>query len=737
MSQTGRLASLVLCVGVVVGPTWADQQRLDKSVEQIAAAAQKSVVVIRFLGRDGKPRGLGTGFVVAADGLIATNLHVLDEARPIQVELADGKRYDVTAVHASDRALDLAIIRIPAKGLTPLPLGDSARLRDGQAVVAIGNPEGLAHSVVSGVVSGQRAIDGRRMIQLAIPVEPGNSGGPLLDRQGRVQGILTAKSAVTANLGFAMPINALKTLLQKPNPIPMSRWLTIGVVDAHDWKPLFGAHWRQRAGHILVEGVGSGFGGRALCLWQHPTPAELYEVAVSVKLDDEAGAAGLVFHADGSSRHYGFYPTGGRLRLTRFEGPDVFTWTILEQKASPYYHPGEWNALKVHVGKGEALCYVNDHLVFTTKDNVLTGGAVGLAKFRDTKAEFKRFQVGTHLPPAAVPAATAQRILKAVEGLSGQGTPKPELVQSLSRDELASVEVLRQHARDLEQQARQLKKLATEVHARHVTAQLAQLFKQKDEQVDLLQAALLVARLDNEDLDIDAYRKEVERLAREVRAGLAPLADDKAKLAALNRYLFEEHGFHGSRSDYYSRSNSYLNEVIDDREGIPITLSVLYIELARRLGLRVVGVGLPGHFVVRFMPAKGEAELIDVFEGGKTLSRAALENRVLAYTGEAVKKEQLAAASTRSIIVRMLHNLLSIARNERDTAGMLRYVDAVLAVDPEAAPEHWLRAMLLYQAGRRADALADVDWVLSHRPAGLNLGRVRELRRLLTEEGQN
>src|SRR5439155_20180561 len=117
--------------------------------------------------------------------------------------------------------------------------------------------------------------------------------------------------------------------------------------------------------------------------------------------------------------------------------------------------------------------------------------------------------------------------------------------------------------------------------------------------------------------DVEAYRREVDRMARKLTAALPAKADDKAKLAVLNKFLFEERGYHGSRSDYYHRSNSYLNEVIDDREGLPITLSVLYIELARRVGLKVEGVGLPGHFVVRVLPSKGEPQFIDVFEGGK------------------------------------------------------------------------------------------------------------------------
>src|SRR5262249_53533875 len=143
-----------------------------------------------------------------------------------------------------------------------------------------------------------------------------------------------------------------------------------------------------------------------------------------------------------------------------------------------------------------------------------------------------------------------------------------------------------------------------------------------DKEIDLLHAALLIARLDNEELDLEAYRKEVDRLTRTVANQLPKNADEPARLKALNQFLFQERGFHGSRVDYYTRANSYLNEVIDDREGLPITLSVLYIEMARRLKVNVVGVALPGHFVVRHEPAKGVTQIIDVYDGGTFLTEA-------------------------------------------------------------------------------------------------------------------
>lgn len=263
-----------------------------------------SIAVVTFTGRDGQQQGLGTGFVVDAAGLVATNLHVVGEGRPLSVQLADGIRHDVTEITAFDRASDLAVLRIaqPEKPLVPLPLGDSADPPDGLPVVTVGNPHGLTFSVVGGVVSGVREVEGRPMIQLAMPIEPGNSGGPVVDPEGRVIGVVTIKSLVTKNLGFAVRVAALKPLLEKPNPVPMLRWLTIGRLDPARWSALFGARWQQRGGLIAVSGSGAGFGGRSLCLAERQPPALPFDLAVSVTLDDEAGAAGLAFHADGGDR---------------------------------------------------------------------------------------------------------------------------------------------------------------------------------------------------------------------------------------------------------------------------------------------------------------------------------------------------------------------------------------------------------------------------------------------------
>jgi serine protease Do len=320
--------------------------------------------------------------------------------------------------------------------------------------------------------------------------------------------MLTMKSLVTPNLGFALTVNMLKPLLAKPNPIPMTRWLTIGALDPREWIPLFGARWRQRAGRITVDGLGQGFGGRSLCLSQLPVPERPYEVAVTVQLSDEAGAAGLAFCADGENRHYGFYPTNGRLRLTRFDGPDVLSWTILHDQPHPHYVAGEWNTLCVRLEEGKIRCFVNDRPAVEISDSGLMSGKVGLVKFRDTKAQFKGFHLGQELPQVTVAPEEIERIAKLVENLPPKGPLDPKLVETLAADATHAAGILRDRATRLEGQAAQLKQLAAAAQERRVIDELSQALSREEDKIDLFRAGLLLAKLDNEEVDVDAYCEE-------------------------------------------------------------------------------------------------------------------------------------------------------------------------------------------------------------------------------------
>src|SRR5690606_26586669 len=115
-------------------------------------------------------------------------------------------------------------------------------------------------------------------------------------------------------------------------------------------------------------------------------------------MKEEDGAAGLVFHSDGGDRHYGFYPSSGQLRLSRFDGATVYEWHVLREARSESYRPGEWNRIKVRIDDGRFQCFCNDEPVFEIEDSRYTTGKVGLAKFRHTTAEFKAFALGSELP---------------------------------------------------------------------------------------------------------------------------------------------------------------------------------------------------------------------------------------------------------------------------------------------------------------------------------------------------
>jgi regulator of sirC expression with transglutaminase-like and TPR domain len=707
------------------------QQAETNLVENLTATALESVVIITQFGRNSREE-VGAGFIISEDGLVATALHVIGEGRPVAVELPGGRRCEVTEVYASDRNFDLAILRVDATKLRPLKLGDPGTLKQGATVIALGNPVGLHRSMVQGVVSAKRDLDGIEMIQLAIPIEPGNSGGPLLDMKGRVQGVVTLKSALTPNLGFAVPASLVQLLLDRPNPVPMTRWLHLRGVNPKEWTPRLGAHWRQRAGRIEVEDTGTGFGGRSLLLSQQLVPDRPYEIAVEVRLSDEGGAAGLIFEADGGDKHYGFYPSAGQLRLTRFDGPSVYSWTILKQVPFSHYKPGDWNHLRVRTEPKKLLCYVNGHLAIESQDDGLIGGQVGLAKFRDTKAQFKNFQVGTNLAATSRPDSLPSELAKQVRELDD--LPGQELLDAFMLHATPVQQGLNQRARELETQAGQLRKTALAIHRKGVQAELEKALQGPEERIDLFYAALLIAKFDNPDLDPVPYHHQLEEMARELSARLPHDADAEARLGALTAYLFTENGFHGSRSDYHNRANSYINDVLDDREGLPITLSVLFIELAQRIGLKgVSGLPLPGHFMVGFQSGQAQEtpQIIDVFNGGKRLSRSQAQERVIDATGEGFRDEALRPASKRDIIVRMLRNLIGISDRSNQALDTARYLDLVVALLPDSAPDRLVRARARLQTGNVSGAKADLKWLLDQRPAGADLDGIAELYRSL------
>ena len=478
-------------------------------------------------------------------------------------------------MHASDRKLDLAIVKIDAKEkLKPLPLGDSSKLKQGQAIVALGHPRGPEVQRRRRRLSGKREIDGVSMLQLAIPIEQGNSGGPVLDMQGRVVGIVTMKSLVTDNLGFAVPVNALKQI-HRPSPIP----ITDGALAHHRRtrqdrmedavrRPLAATrrpHHRRRRRH--------GFGGRTLCLSQRKPPEFPYEVTVTVKLDDEAGAAGLIFGGDGGDKHYGFYPTGGKLRLTRFDGPDVFSWKILHDQtiarlSRPATGTPSRSASRRTGSSATSTTKRSPNSTIPTITARRSAWPSSARRSRSSRSSRSATEGRDAMPiEARRIARRSRRSLADDSARQGSDAEGPRAAAEVARRAVNAL--ARQGARSSKAGRAVAQARGQTVHHERTLAELAELFKAPRRKVDLALAALLVAKLDNEELDIDVYRQEIDRLARARRRTFAK--DAEAAGDARRRSTSSSSrsaAFTAAMPIITRRPNSYLNEVIDDREGL-------------------------------------------------------------------------------------------------------------------------------------------------------------------------
>ncbi len=236
-----------------------------------------------------------------------------------------------------------------------------------------------------------------------------------------------------------------------------------------------------------------------------------------------------------------------------------------------------------------------------------------------------------------------------------------------------------------------------------------------DQLMRLDRAALLIAAEDEAHarVEVEKYLRRLDELAAEARVAL----DDATGLSqteAFNQFLFEEKGFAGNQLDYYDPRNSFLNHVLDRRVGIPITLSVVYMEVGRRAGLDVEGVGLPGHFLVRVHEWNDAGDrIVDPFHGA-VLSREDCQDRLdTVYNGlVALSDEHLTAATTREILVRMLRNLKAIYARSNLHRQALSVVDRILLLAPEDAAEHRDRGALLAQLERFSEAIEATEFYL-------------------------
>jgi regulator of sirC expression with transglutaminase-like and TPR domain len=238
----------------------------------------------------------------------------------------------------------------------------------------------------------------------------------------------------------------------------------------------------------------------------------------------------------------------------------------------------------------------------------------------------------------------------------------------------------------------------------------------EDEWINLAEAALLIAAEEYPRLDVDLYVDKLDSfgdIARERAAGGSSALD---MIAALNATLFEELGFRGNRSSYYDPRNSFLNEVIDRRTGIPITLTIVYIEVAKRIGFAIKGVGLPGHFIAKHEAESGDI-FIDPFSDGRSLGTLACSELVRETTGGAVElqPEHLLAVTNKQILTRMLSNVLGIY-GVTDRRRAVAAVERILLINPDSLKHVRDRGLLLAGLGETINAIKALERYLELAP---------------------
>jgi len=235
-------------------------------------------------------------------------------------------------------------------------------------------------------------------------------------------------------------------------------------------------------------------------------------------------------------------------------------------------------------------------------------------------------------------------------------------------------------------------------------------------------------------LDVDRYLGEIERMAIRLRTRMPQSNAAEEKVVALNQFLFDDLGYWGNTDDYYDPRNSYLNEVIDRKTGTPISLSILYMELGRRIGLPLEGVSFPGHFLVR-LRLRGGMLMLDPFAGGAPQSENELRERLQRVIPEGVAggvavadlplEQFLEPASNRQILTRVLRNLKGIYREKDRPERMLEVLNRMLVVAPDASSELRDRGYVYQRLECWRPALKDLRDYVEREPEAPDLDDVR------------
>ena len=250
----------------------------------------------------------------------------------------------------------------------------------------------------------------------------------------------------------------------------------------------------------------------------------------------------------------------------------------------------------------------------------------------------------------------------------------------------------------------------------------------EDERINLARAALAIARIEYPNLDPVPYLAKLEDMASRVRRRVSGYSNTQEVLRAINGVLFEEEQLKGNTEDYFDPRNSFLNEVLERKLGIPITLALIYSEVARRVGLPLFGVGMPGHFLLKHYDADGRQLILDPFSRGAQLTPQDCQRRLeQIYAGQMpMQPEFLAAVSKRQWLTRILNNLKTIYLSQRNFRRAVQIVDLVLVIYPRSPEDVKQRAVLRYNVDDLSGALKDFEDYVKMSPDASDTEEIRQ-----------
>lgn len=252
--------------------------------------------------------------------------------------------------------------------------------------------------------------------------------------------------------------------------------------------------------------------------------------------------------------------------------------------------------------------------------------------------------------------------------------------------------------------------------------------QQPEEQIDLAKAALYIAQEEYPEIEPEEYLNALDTMASEILERLPQERYPLRVIQTINHYLYEDLGFRGNQNNYYDAKNSYFNEVINRRTGIPITLSLVYLELCKRIDFPMVGIGMPGHFLIR--PEFEDAKIyVDAFNQGEILFPEDCSTRLTQIYQQPIEMqpEFLAAVNPRQFLGRMLMNLKVIYLNEGKIEQALGVIERILLLFPDSVNEKRDRGILYYHQQQWREAQQDLENYLEILPMAQDAGIIRQI----------